>query len=100
MRPGLYTVYAFIKPKAGSLAADWLRVRNQMRTRYKSTGTLELVESSKMFFTVTPQEFGSDHAALNISTAEDYNKDSVHPSIQPFRAMAPAITQMEVKDEL
>ena len=71
-----------------------------MRTSLKSTGTLELVESSKMFFTVTPQEFGSDHAALNISTAEDYNKDSVHPSIQPFRAMAPAITQMEVKDEL
>ena len=53
-----------------------------MRTRYKSTGTLELVESSKMFFTVTPQEFGSDHAVLNISTAEDYNKDSVHSAVE------------------
>ena len=30
-----------------------------------------------MYFTVTPQEFGSDHAALNISTAEDYNKEQV-----------------------
>lgn len=54
-------------------------------TLVKSTGTLELVESSKMFFTVTPQEFGSDHAALNISTAEDYNKDSVHSRIRNVR---------------
>ena len=56
MRPGLYSVYAFIKPK---------------------NGVISFVESSKMHFTVTPQQFGSDHAVLNISTAEDYNKDRV-----------------------
>ena len=61
-----------------------------MRTRFKSTGTLELVESSKMFFTVTPQEFGSDHAALNISTAEDYNKDLVHSTVE-FGNITPSV---------
>ena len=72
-----------------------------MRTRLKSTGTLELVESSKMFFTVTPQEFGSDHAALNISTAEDYNKDSVHPRLGFLAFNSPLWRpQMEAKGEL